>query len=227
MDKKIKRSFYNQKNIKEAIKMLKRVTDILDEHNIDYYLDFGTLLGAIREKGFIKWDHDMDISLVNEDDYKKIPLILKEIKAKHLYRTYLYTFKENMEKIRLKREKSHKPFKKINIDFTNENNYQIAKIRTNKFLIFGRGHICLDIFFKYKKENKLYWMAFASIYSTDYEPLKKGFTTTTLYGYQFKIPKAYKEYLQNIYGDWEKPKEHWNQSEHKALTVNNLGSNYE
>jgi len=43
---------------------------VMDKHNIHYGLWFGTLLGAIREKGFIKHDEDTDVFMLEEDREK-------------------------------------------------------------------------------------------------------------------------------------------------------------
>lgn len=50
---------------------------IFKKHNLTYWLDFGTLLGAYRHKGMIPWDDDMDISMPRED-YNRVTDILKE-----------------------------------------------------------------------------------------------------------------------------------------------------
>jgi len=50
--------------------MAKSVTHILEEHDIPYMITFGTLLGAVRHKGFIPWDDDFDIFLF-DDSYEK------------------------------------------------------------------------------------------------------------------------------------------------------------
>jgi len=46
---------------KLTVETLRLVKKTLDRQKITFWLDFGTLLGAVREGGFIKWDHDIDI----------------------------------------------------------------------------------------------------------------------------------------------------------------------
>lgn len=36
--------------------------DVFKKHNITYWLDCGTLLGAVRDKDFIEWDDDLDLA---------------------------------------------------------------------------------------------------------------------------------------------------------------------
>lgn len=199
------RTFKNQKNIDDALKLLKIVIDTFDKHDIKYYLDFGTLIGAMRDNAFIPWDDDIDISLLHEKDYEKIPEILNEIKKEYGYRTYLHTFKQSIEKY-LKREKIDTA---PNIDFTDENSYQIAKIRDNKFWIFGRGNVCIDIFFKYTYNNYSYWMSYGRVNSIPISMDIKDLKAYNFYDLKCMVPLNYNSYLKSIYGKWKDPDSLW------------------
>ncbi len=64
----------------ELLELLKEFDKICRENNLQYWLDFGTLLGAIRHKGFIPWDDDLDVSMMSSDVDKVIPILKEKFK---------------------------------------------------------------------------------------------------------------------------------------------------
>lgn len=55
----------------ELLKMMKQFHEVCCKNNIKYYMLGGTLIGAIRHKGFIPWDDDIDLGIPRED-YEKL-----------------------------------------------------------------------------------------------------------------------------------------------------------
>jgi lipopolysaccharide cholinephosphotransferase len=56
------------------VEMLKKLDTFFAKNNITYYLAYGTLLGAVRHKGFIPWDDDVDLLVPRADVVKLIHL---------------------------------------------------------------------------------------------------------------------------------------------------------
>lgn len=79
----IRNSFYVEKLMKKVwaaqLEVLNDVDVLCKKHNIQYFADYGTLLGAVRHKGFIPWDDDMDISMKREDYTKFCEIAQKEL----------------------------------------------------------------------------------------------------------------------------------------------------
>ena len=59
------------------VDMMERLDNYLKQNRIEYYLAYGTLLGAVRHQGFIPWDDDIDIVVPRKDFYKLIHLLEK------------------------------------------------------------------------------------------------------------------------------------------------------
>ena len=58
-------SFEDSKQVR--LEIMLAIDKFCREHNLRYYLAFGTLLGAVRHHGFIPWDDDMDILMPRPD----------------------------------------------------------------------------------------------------------------------------------------------------------------
>lgn len=78
-----KEGFYVRECIKHhwaaGLEVLARIDDICRRHDIRYFVFYGTMLGAVRHKGYIPWDDDLDIAITRKEYMKFIKYAKEEM----------------------------------------------------------------------------------------------------------------------------------------------------
>ena len=71
------------------LEIVSHIHDILSDARIPYYMIGGTLLGAVRHKGFIPWDDDMDLGIMRADFEKAIAVLKEKLPRRYQIRNTL------------------------------------------------------------------------------------------------------------------------------------------
>lgn len=221
------------------IDLLRQVKDVLGEHGIEFWLDCGTLLGAVREGRFLSWEHDIDLGAWRE----KVPETMKISVSKTLRdRGFKVWIAEN-----------HMNIKKGDDLWTDINFYRLSNDKAIKptlidknllgtFLSFGLPTLWAPYhvgFSQIKHPVKRFIMKtlvnisrtmpsllrkrLAQIASIVYEKVGSrdvswvvpsryfsDLSTMRFYGMEFKVPAETEGYLAYRYGeDWHTPRRDW------------------
>ncbi len=182
-------------NLIKARRILFDVVELLDKNGIEYHLEGGTLLGLVRDKDLLPWDHDVDISL----PYKNLNSFLK-LKRTLLFKGY-----------KLSVRKSHEDFGPIK-----KGDCSIIKVKPLFHYLFDiiypkakENLIMLDVFIKTSDEKFTYWQAKGRVMRVD-NKYYNSFELVDALERSFKAPSLYKDYLTEKYGDWSVPIKEWN-----------------
>ena len=82
---------YNEEQLEKLkrveLEILKDFIAICKKHNLNYFATGGTAIGALRHKGFIPWDDDIDVCMLRDEYERFMEIAPKELGDKYLFMT--------------------------------------------------------------------------------------------------------------------------------------------
>ena len=148
------------------IRLLKLHLDFFcKKNNINYFLDYGTLLGAIRHKGYIPWDDDIDVGMLRKDFDKFIVLFDEQVEADSRYKIIgneiqsdcYYPFVKIIDTKTILYEPDEKGFKSgVNIDVFVYDSFPSKEVANKQFRLRDKLMNLNIIQFKMFRSTKTY-----------------------------------------------------------------------
>lgn len=182
--------FYHKPTRELARTIIKILSQSAREHNVPLVVDFGTLLGIVRDNDVIEWDDDVDFS-VPVEKYENFILWLNKILPK-----LSLPFELKIQKYETKKNKINS----VLLSFNDK--------RYNSFLTSISLRQNDDLHSIHLPSGGM-WYAHKKHFET--------FETKKWNGVDLMLPSEYEEYLTFVYGQWQKPKKNISMADYANL----------
>lgn len=192
--------FYQSYNVsfdsnseKKAVQFMHNNVAVMNQAGIDFWIEGGTLLGALRDQKLIPWDHDLDFGM-RFNSKEQMKTLIK------LLRRHFYV--------------SVRDFPKTD-KIWNLGDYRVLKIYPRKLLFF-KEELCLDLFVYYEgtipeQDEPVYKYVVWNRNAYHLKEFLDKTETITFYGKQVPVPSNPEKFIEAKYGkDWRTPKKEWN-----------------
>ncbi len=105
LEPETRRGYYISAEMKKVwaveMELLKKLLEVCKKHNLRIWAEGGTLLGAVREHGYIPWDDDIDMAMPREDYDKLREVASEEFRSPYFFQCgYTDLFPNGQTKIR-------------------------------------------------------------------------------------------------------------------------------
>ncbi len=170
-----------------ALKDLTTIREIFDAQEIRFVLVWGTCLGFVRDKNFIKWDDDIDLMVPDDVPLKKRIELGKALEDVGFFQQDVLWH----NKIKYKWEQSKSGYE------GDEKSGIIVMQRHVKITVFFFEEIG-EILRCFPRRDMLPLIDTPKRFFKKFDKIKHK-------GYAYNIPSPVREYLSSTYSGWEKP----------------------
>ncbi len=184
---------FDSKSEKKAVRFMHQNVSVMNEAGIDFWIEGGTLLGALRDQKLIPWDHDLDFGMKYESEAQMKRLIRK-------LRSHFYV--------------SVRSFPRTS-KIWHLGKYRVLKIFPRKNLLF-KEDLCLDLFVYYEgplpgTDELVYKYVVWDRNAYHRKEFFDTIDTIDFYGSEVPVPAKAEQFIEVKYGkDWRTPKKEWN-----------------
>ncbi len=192
------------KNLAGARKILFDLATLLEERNIAYHLEGGTLLGLTRDHDLLPWDYDVDIS---------IPQVFVSQFLRLKFALFTRGYRMSVRKSKI----TSGPIRK--------GDYSIIKIKPIRDYYFQwlrpshkANFIVLDVFVKTDDAAHTYWQAKGKVMRVD-KKFYQSFETISYLNHTLRVPNFHRDYLTEKYGNWSVPVKEWDCGQNELTIV--------